>query len=174
MTNAAKITKTDRDAFDDWARSQVALIQDTYRVNIWDYSALRAARKPIPDELAFYRGPARTVMPYVTPELRDMLAAGTVRRMTVTEWAQWAANEREAAQMAESEAQNGAHALEMLEAAREYAAKRAEWIEDARNATPPVPWAVICEASGLSRSQAGLLLSERIKDRREADENEAF
>jgi hypothetical protein len=168
MTTIAK-TETDTAEFERWARAQIETIEQGHRVNIWNPAALRAARKAMPDDLDLFRGPFRNVRPYLSTELRELIEAGRVTRYTVTEWRAAARREREAEQ-AETGTDGGTdHALGMLAATAEYMTKRAEWITTAREASPPVPWSTICAAAGLSRSQAGLLHAEFVKDRREAE-----
>jgi hypothetical protein len=164
----ATATAADTAQFEAWGRAMIETIEQGHRVDIWNTAALRAARKSIPDDLELFRGPYRNVRPYLTTELRELIDQGAVTRWTVTEWRAAARREREAEAVEVGDNGGAAHALGMLDTVREYMAKRAEWIATAREASPPVPWSEICKASGLSRSQAGLLYSEHVKDRAEA------
>lgn len=152
MTPRDTLDQQDRAMYDAWVQAQLAQVYgyELSGFNVWDASLLaRAGYDARPDEDA-YRGPWRSVRPYVTAEFREWIETGRGKRFTFTEWKKAIRAEREAERVAI--ATDPAEALDSLAYLRDLLQRRGRLIVEARERG--ASWDAICEASGLSRTQA--------------------
>lgn len=164
----AEYTAADRAEFDQWAASQLAIIRDHYLItDVFDWSACQRAGRVFADDLDVYRGPWKTVAPWLTAEVRELFEAGTLPRWTVTQWVAARAAGRDAEERAAEESRDDpATYLSDLAYIREQYERRGELIAEARRCG--APWAAICEAMGLSRPRANAIHTEWVRSQEAA------
>lgn len=123
---------------------------------IWDEAALHRARRETPTALDAWRGPWRTVRPYVTTEFRQWIEEHDTSRLTFAEWQTRAKAERAAQSQAVTDWQESAgYCLSELEILHELLKRRGELIYLARERG--ASWSEVTTTAGLSRMQAHTL-----------------
>lgn len=146
----------DRADWEAWVSAQLARIEhygaEGNGFDVFDQSKMRAANRWFTSEDA-YRGPWRSIRPYVTREFLWWIEAEGQPRITLQEWRTRARKER--ARRASEVAtwhESADFSLSELAMLRDLLARRDEIIATARDRG--ASWRAICEAAGLSRMQA--------------------
>lgn len=147
------LEQRDREQWEAYVRGELARIADA-GFDVFDSAKLRKAHRTVRDDLDAWRGPWRNVRAVATQEFIWHVENYGGSRIT---WQDWQSRRRAERDREREAAADPEQALRSLELMRDLMSRRGEMFAELRAAG--IPWATICEASGMSRMQAHTILA---------------